>query len=140
MLVELALIHEFVERPSPKEEGGICMNLKLGFGEGAAILTLLPFVLALLGIGNLLGSLTLVIILNGLWIIVNAFIQKSKRDRMHLLSWGLVVAAISSIFIAPFQYTIALVLIAVIISVLMNVFTRSEPKLPQDDGFTDRPV
>ena len=100
--------------------------MRLAYGEGLVLAILAPFVLYLLGIGRitLLETLFSVFALIGIWTILSAFLLVSFSERIYYVTWGLVILSVSSAFIVHIQYAIALILLAIIASLLINVSTR----------------
>lgn len=100
--------------------------MRLAYGEGVLVAILVPFIVYLLGIGKftILETLFSVFALVGLWTIISAFVLMRERDRVYFFTWGLIVLSISSAFVVHIQYSIALILIAIIAALLFNVATR----------------
>ena len=100
--------------------------MRLAYGEGLVLAILAPFVVYLLGIGRitLFETLFSVFALIGIWTILSAFLLVSFSERIYYVTWGLVILSVSSAFIVHIQYAIALILIAIIASLLINVSTR----------------
>jgi hypothetical protein len=116
--------------------------MRLAYGEGVIIAVLAPLVVLLIGKITVLQSLFAIFALMGLWTLVSAFILMAEKERMYYLAWGLILASFSSAFIAPLQYAAALILVAIIAALLINVATRkNSPKttnvrLDQNSGKT----
>jgi len=105
--------------------------LRLAYGEGVVIAILAPIIVFLLGIGKItaLQTLFLIFLLFGVWTLIAAFTLVGQKDRIYYFSWGLILASISSAFITHIEYAIALILLAIVVSLLVNVATRkSTPK------------
>lgn len=105
--------------------------MRLAYGEGVIIAILAPIIVFLLGIGKItpLQTLFLIFLLFGLWTLIAAFTLMAQKDRIYYFTWGLILASISSAFITHIQYAIALILLAIVVSLLVNVATRrNQPK------------
>jgi len=102
--------------------------MRLAYAEGLILAVLAPFVVYFLGIGKLtlLETLFSVFALIGIWTILSAFALISAGDRIFYVTWGLVLLSFSSLFVTHIQYAIALILIAIIASLLINSATRRE--------------
>jgi hypothetical protein len=104
--------------------------LKLGYLAGIIIVVLLSAAAWLLGIIDLPRMISLMLLLGGLWTVVAAFTIFGVGERMFYLGWGVVVAALSTFDVFNnFNYTIALILIAIVALILINVYTGRTPKL-----------
>jgi len=99
--------------------------MRVAYGEGVIVAILLPFVLLLLKLVNLDDTLFLVLLLFGLWTLVAALVLVRETERNFYSIWGLVLSCLSSAFVIPITYAAALVLIAIIAGVFINVSTRS---------------
>lgn len=113
--------------------------MRLAYGEGVIFSILVPFVLYLFGIGRItiLETLFSVFALIGLWTIISAFLLMGQLDRIYYLSWGLVILSISSAFIVHLQYAIGLILIALIVSLLLNIAMRKDMQKPSNVSATN---
>jgi hypothetical protein len=98
--------------------------MRIAYGEGVIVAIILPFVFLLLGLIKLYDTLFLVLLLFGLWTIVSALVLARLSERNFYLTWGLILSCISTIFVIQVAYAIALVLIAIIASLVINVSTR----------------
>jgi hypothetical protein len=104
-------------------------NLKIGGGIGAVVAVLLSVAVWLLGIVNFNGMISLALLLCGLWTIVAAFAIVESRDRTYFLAWGVVIAALSLFDFIPLNYTIALILLAIVALIIINVYIGKAPKM-----------
>jgi len=104
--------------------------LKLGYGAGVLIVVLLSFAAYFLGVITLLQTVALILLLGGLWTVVAAFTIFNDSERSFYLGWGVVVAALSTFDVFNnFNYTIALILIAIVALILINVYLARTPKM-----------
>ena len=84
----------------------------------------------LLGLIDLPRMISLMLLLGGLWTVVAAFTIFDVSERMFYLGWGVVVAALSTFDVFNnFNYTIALILIAIVALILINVYIGRTPKM-----------
>jgi hypothetical protein len=100
--------------------------MRLAYGEGVILAILAPFVVLLFGKISILQTFFAVFFLVGVWTLISAFILMREKDRTYYLTWGLIIASLSSAFIVHIQYAVALILIAIIAALLYNVATRKE--------------
>ncbi len=106
--------------------------MKLAYGEGVLVAILAPFVVLLFGKINLFETFFLIFALLGVWTLVSAFTLAIAHDRFFYVAWGLILASFSSAFITRIQYAVALIILAIIASILINVATRkNQPKKSQ---------
>jgi hypothetical protein len=104
------------------------ITLKLAYGEGVILAVLAPVVVLLLGVLTLSQTVFLIFLLAGVWTIVSAFAFGKSSERMFYIAWGLVLASIASFFVLKLQYAVAIVVLVVIASVLLNVASRGKSK------------
>lgn len=91
---------------------------------------LLSVALGLFGVVDVYGVIALTLLLWGVWTIVSAFAIFETSERTYYSSWGVVLAVLSTFdFVKNLSYTIALVLMAVVVLILVNVYLGRAPKL-----------
>lgn len=98
------------------------------FGEVAAILIIAPFIALLVGILDLRYTLFLSVILFALWTLISGLALVDSRQKIYYISWGLLVASLSTGLIAPPQYAAALILASVIIIILYAALSRNQKR------------
>ncbi len=104
--------------------------MKLGYGAGVIIAVLLSAAAYLVGVIDILQMIALMLLLGGLWTVVAAFTIFDVSERSFYLGWGVVAAALSTFDIFNnFNYTIALILIAIVALILINVYIGRTPKM-----------
>ena len=103
--------------------------MKVGVGIGVIIGILLSVVAYLVDVVNLYGMISLMFLLVGLWILVSAFINVDPKDRFYYTSWGVIIAFLALFYFIPPNYTIALIILAIIALIITNVYTRRTPKI-----------
>ena len=104
--------------------------MKPGWGIGTVISIVLSIVVYLVGIVDLKGLVSLILLLFGLWTLVSAFVIVDRKDRSYYSGWGVVMAVLSLFYFAPsLNYTIALVLVAIIALIIINVYVGKAPKM-----------
>lgn len=106
--------------------------MQVGYGAGSIITIIAPFVVFFLGITNTLQTLFLVFLLFGLWTLVATFAVVKKEERRYYLSWGLLLAGISSLFVISIAYAIALILVVLIVIVLITLSKRNAVTIPKE--------
>ena len=105
-------------------------GLRLGYGAGIIIIVLLSAAAFAVGLVNLLQMIALMLLLGGLWTVVAAFTIFDVSERSFYLGWGVVAAALSTFNIFNnSSYTIALILIAIVALILINVYLARTPKM-----------
>ena len=93
-------------------------------------MVLLSVAAYLIGIIDLPRMIALILLLGGLWTVVAAFTIFGDSERSFYLGWGVVVAALSTFDVFDnFNYTIALILIAIVALILINVYIARTPKM-----------
>jgi hypothetical protein len=103
--------------------------LKPGWGVGVIVAILLSVAVYLLGVVNLGGMVSVLLLLSGLWTLVAAFVIVERKDRSYYSGWGVVIAALSLFDFIPLNYTIALVLLAIVALIIINVYVGKAPKM-----------
>ena len=105
-------------------------GVRLGYGAGLLIVVLLSVAAFFVEIVDLPQMVSLMLLLGGLWTLVAAFTIFDVSERSFYLGWGVVAAALSTfdVFHNP-SYTIALILIAVVALILINVYLGRTPKM-----------
>ena len=103
--------------------------MKPGWGVGTIVAVLLSVAVYLLGIVNFTGMISMVLLLCGLWTVVTALTLVEVKDRSYYLGWGVVIAALSLFNFIPLNYTIALILLAIVALIIINVYIGKTPKM-----------
>lgn len=101
--------------------------MRMGWGVGALVAVLLSVAVYLFNFLTLEQTVSLVLLLVGLWTIVVAFTGNS-RDRTYYTGWGVVIAFLSLFAFVPFNYDIGLILIAIVALIIINVYAGRAPK------------
>ena len=103
--------------------------MKPGWGKGAAVAVLLAIALGLLGSLSSQETLSILLLLLGLWTVVAAFAVVDRKDRSYYSAWGVVIAALSLAYLIPLQYELALILLAIVVLIIINVYIGKSPKI-----------
>ncbi len=105
--------------------------MKPSWGIGTVVAFLLPIALYLLGvIPNLSTMVSMILLLCGLWTLVAAFAIVDRKDRSYYSGWGVVIAVLALFNYTPsINYTIALVILAIIALIVINVYVGKAPKI-----------
>jgi hypothetical protein len=104
--------------------------MKLGYGAGVVIVVLLSIASYLVNIVDLPRMVALMLLLGGLWTVVAAFTLFDDSERSFYLGWGVVAAALSTFDVFNnFNYTVALILVAIVALILINVYIGRTPKM-----------
>jgi hypothetical protein len=105
------------------------MRMKVGTWLGSLIGILLAIVVYLLELVDLKGMLSLMFLLVGLWTLIAAFTIVDPKDRFYYTGWGVVIAFLSLFNFIPVNYTIALLILAIIALIIINVYVGRSPKI-----------
>ena len=103
--------------------------MKPGWGVGIIVAILVSVAVWLFGIVNFAGMISMLLLLCGLWTFIAAFTIVELKDRSYYVGWGVVIAALSLFDFIPFNYTIALVLMAIVVLIIINVYLGKAPKM-----------
>lgn len=90
---------------------------------------LLALAVGLLGSFSTQATISLLLLLAGLWTVVAAFLVVDRKDRSYYSAWGIVIAALSLAYLIPIQYELALILLAIVALVIINVYIGKTPKI-----------
>jgi hypothetical protein len=101
--------------------------MKVGFEIGAIIGVLLSIVAYLVELVDLKGTLALMFLLVGLWTLVSAFTIIDPKDRYYYTSWGVVIAFLALFDFIPFNYVVALIIVAVVAIIVINIYIGRAP-------------
>ena len=102
--------------------------MRLAYWEGILLAILAPVIAALFQLVTVFQAFFLIFLLMGAWTVLSSFILMGQNERIYYLSWGLVLACVSSAFITRLQYSVALILIAVIAVLFVNAYTRGRTR------------
>ena len=75
------------------------------------------------------ATISLLLLLAGLWTVVAAFIVVDRKDRSYYTAWGVVIAALSLAYLIPIQYELALILLPIVALIIVNLYYGKTPKL-----------
>jgi len=103
--------------------------VKLGWGIGMIVAVLLSAAAFSFGLTNLEHTVSLGLLLVGLWTIVCALFLVERKDRWYYSGWGAVLAFLSLFAFLPAGYTIGLVLIAIVALILLYVYVGGTSKM-----------
>jgi hypothetical protein len=105
------------------------LQMKPGTWVGSLIAILLAVVVYLLELVDLKGMLSLMFLLVGLWTLIAAFTIVDPKDRFYYTGWGIVIAFLSLFDFIPVNYTVALLILAIIALIVINVYVGRAPKI-----------
>ena len=103
--------------------------MRPGWGVGTIVAILLSIAVYLLNLVTFTGMVSLILLLCGLWTLVAAFMLVERKDRSYYSGWGIVIAALSLFYFIPLNYTIALILLAIVALIIINVYIGKTPKI-----------
>ncbi len=98
----------------------------IGLGVGVIVAVLLSIISYLFGLTTPLATLSLLLLLVGLWMLAFGALLASK-DRIYIAGWGIVFALLATFLVLPIQYTIGLVL-AAIVGIILVTYMRGSPE------------
>lgn len=109
--------------------------MKTSWGVGVIVAILVSASVGLFGILNLSRTLSLMLLLIGLWTLVSAFALVEEKDRSYYSAWGVVVAFLSLFAYVPFDYSLGLIFLAVVALIFVNLYWgRASKKMNPTQG------
>ena len=103
--------------------------MKPGWGIGAIIAVLLATAIGLLGSLSPQMTLSLLLLLLGLWTVVAAFTVIDRKDRSYYSAWGVVIGVLSLAYLIPIQYELGLILLAIVVLIIISIYIGKTPKV-----------
>lgn len=103
--------------------------MKPGWGVGAVVAVLLSLAAYLFNITDALRTVSLMLLLAGLWTITTALALVEPKDRNFYAGWGIVVAFLSLFAYIPLNYTFGLIVLAVVALIVLSVFVGRTPRV-----------
>ena len=103
--------------------------MKPGWGVGMVVAVLVSVAVGLLGSLSTQATISLLLLLTGAWTVVAAFLVVDRKDRSYYSAWGVVIAALSLAYLIPIQYELALILLAIVALIIINVYIGKAPKM-----------
>lgn len=103
--------------------------MRPGWGIGTTVAVLLAVAVGLIGSFSLQATISLLLLLVGVWTILAAFVVVDRKDRSYYWGWGVVIAALSLSYFVELQYELALILLAIIAIIIINVYIGKTPKI-----------
>lgn len=94
------------------------------FGLGVIVVALIAIILALLSILTPWGAVATFLFMFGAWSVVSGLVVVDRKDLYYYVGWGLVVASLSTAYIIPLQYSIAMALIFIIVIIFLSRLRR----------------
>jgi hypothetical protein len=101
----------------------------MGWGTGEIVVILLSLISYFFGLTNPTFTLSLFLLLSGAWTFIAGALIVEKRDRTYYISWGVVVAVLSSFAFLPANYAIGLVLVAIVALILLTAYSYRTGKM-----------
>ena len=103
--------------------------MKISWGVGEIVAILLSLISYLFNLTNPEYTLSLFLLLSGLWTLTAGLVIVDKKDRTYYSSWGVVVAVLSAFAFLPLNYAFGLVLVAVVALILLTAFNFRSGKM-----------
>lgn len=103
--------------------------MKVSWGVGVVVAVLLSLAAYLFGFTNPSLTLSLFLLLSGLWTLIVGLFLVDRRERTFYSAWGVVVAILSLFAYLPIQYTIGLILVAVVALILITAYSGRSGKM-----------
>ena len=104
-------------------------NPRLGWGVGIIVAILLSAAAYSFGLLGFDHTISLGLLLVGLWTIVCALFLVERKDMWYYSGWGVVLAFLSLFAFLPAGYTIGLVLIAIVALILLYVYLGGSSRM-----------
>jgi hypothetical protein len=104
-------------------------NPRLGWGVGIVVAILLSAAAYSFGLVGPDYTVSLALLLVGLWTIVCALFLVGPKDKWYYSGWGVVLAFLSLFAYLPAGYTIGIVLIAIVALILLYVYVGQSSKM-----------
>lgn len=105
------------------------VGVRISWAVGEVVVVLLSLISYLFTLTNGTYTLSLFLLLSGLWTLAAGLFLVGKRDRTYYSSWGVVIAILSAFAFLPLNYTIGLVLVAIVALILLTAFTYRSGKM-----------
>jgi hypothetical protein len=102
--------------------------LRTSFGLGVVVIFFLAVLVWLLKLQNLVGAIDTFVLLFGVWGVVTGLLWAKREDLYYFLGWGFLLSSLSSAYYISLRYALAL---AIILEILVIVFSRAKPFKPQ---------
>ncbi len=99
--------------------------MRFGYGYGLIVAVLLAVILYLFSLTNFEQTVAAMLLFVGVWTIIFGFTATGQKT--YYVGWGAVIAVISTFIVIPLAYTVALVLIVVIV---FTIFVAARPRGP----------
>jgi hypothetical protein len=101
----------------------------MSWGVGEIVVILLSLASQLFGLTKGTYSISLFLLLTGLWTLAAGLLIVGHRDRVYYSSWGVVIAILSAFAFLPWNYTLGLVLVAIVALILLTAFGPRSGKM-----------
>ena len=103
--------------------------MKVSWGVGEIVVILLSLISYLFGLTSPVYTLSLFLLLSGLWTLAAGLALVDRKDRTFYSSWGVVVAVLSAFAFLPLNYALGLVLVAIVALILLTAFNYRSGKM-----------
>ena len=103
--------------------------MKSTWGIGALVAILFSIAAGLLKLVDLRGTVSVILLLVGLWTFVTAFAFVGREDRAFYAGWGVVIAGLSLTYLVPLTEALGLILIAVAVLIVVTAYFGRTPKV-----------
>lgn len=114
--------------------------MRLGWGIGTIVAILVSAAVYSFGFVGFRDTISVFLLLEGLWTIVCALVVVDRKDGWYYAGWGVVLAFLSSFAVLPAGYTIGLVLIAIVMLILLYVYMGGRSKIVAASKITSAPA
>jgi nicotinamide riboside transporter PnuC len=102
--------------------------MKPSWGVGVVVAILISIAVGLLGEEGIQWTLSVILLLVGVWTIVSAFAFVEAKDKNYYAGWGIIISGLSLTYIIPLQDAIALILLAMVVLILVTLYSGRRPK------------
>lgn len=103
--------------------------MRISWGVGEVVVVLVSLISYLFNLTSGWFTLSLFLLLSGLWTLGAGLFLVERRDRTFYSAWGVVVAVLSAFAFLPPNYAAGLVLVAVVALILLTALNYRSGKL-----------
>ncbi len=103
--------------------------MRLGWGLGVVVAVLLSVAVYLFYPTDPKYPVALMLLLVGLWTVASGFLTVEKKDRSYYMGWGVVIALVSLFAYLPANYSLGVILVAVVLMIIITVYLSKTEKV-----------
>jgi hypothetical protein len=114
--------------------------MKPSLGIGVLIAVLISIAVGLLGLLDLKGTVSMALLLSGLWIVLGAFLIEGSKDRAFYAGWGIIIAGLSLSYFIPIVDALAVIILAIVGLIVVTTYYARAPKVGTMPSSTPTPA